>query len=90
MPKVLRGAALLVASMLVVGFASTNAMADSTFNEVLNTINLLPSTGPLGHFTMVRLPVPEADTWAMIGVGVGMVAYQLRRRGKKNHKSDLS
>lgn len=29
------------------------------------------------------LPVPEAETWTMMGLGLGLVALQLRRQGKK-------
>jgi hypothetical protein len=33
-------------------------------------------------FTMVTAPVPEAETWAMMLAGLGLVGLQLRRKGK--------
>jgi hypothetical protein len=32
-------------------------------------------------------PVPEADTWAMMAVGLGLVGLRLRRKGKKSQEA---
>ncbi|MDR3390226.1 MAG: PEP-CTERM sorting domain-containing protein [Sulfuriferula sp.] len=38
-----------------------------------------------GNGTWYKVPaVPEADTWAMMAVGLGLVGLRLRRKGKKS------
>lgn len=35
------------------------------------------------YWQIAALPVPEAETWTMMGLGLGLIALQLRRQGKK-------
>lgn len=76
-----------IASLLLMGMLANVAQAGS-FSDGLKGDDL-PTIGSGGGICFTP-GVPEPGTWSMIGVGVGMIAYQLRRRGKKNHKSDLS
>lgn len=78
MKKYLGVASLLLAGVLANGFVSTNAMAD-TFNDGLADLPSIGSGGPVCWTP----GVPEPETWAMLGVGVAMIGYQLRRKNKK-------
>jgi hypothetical protein len=78
MKKYIGIASFLMAGLLINSVATTQALAD-TFNEGLKDLPSIGSGGPV-CFTP---GVPEPETWAMLGVGVAMIGYQLRRRKNK-------
>ena len=69
-----------IASLLVMSMLTNVALADS-FSDGLKGDDL-PSIGSGGPVCFTP-GVPEPETWAMIGVGVAMIGYQLRRRKNK-------
>jgi hypothetical protein len=87
-------AALAMGSIML--GASAIASADTTEDQ--ESFSEYSNTSPVGDFDhdgdshdwRGGPDVPESQTWAMIGIGVGLVAFQLRRRSKRFHKSDLS
>ena len=60
----------------------------TTFSDMLATgsysavVTGTPSGNAGGKYSFMAAAVPEAQTWAMIGVGLGLVGLQLRRRDK--------
>lgn len=83
------------ASLFGVGLPDSNTLrnlADPTFNQgyesffrVNNTTDLYATQGldfGLQNYTWaVAAPVPEADTYAMLALGMGLVGWIGRRRG---------
>ncbi|MDR3390228.1 MAG: PEP-CTERM sorting domain-containing protein [Sulfuriferula sp.] len=63
---------LVLAAVTTLGFAA-NA----------NAVPVSIGNGPLGFHHHVPA-VPEADTWAMMAVGLGLVGLRLRRKSKKS------
>jgi len=53
-----------------------------------NGFNFDPSDAGMEYgayfFNASTVPVPEAETWAMMAMGLGLVGLQLRRRAKKS------
>lgn len=68
-----------MAAVVSFGFAA-NAHAVS--------INALHSDGHPNYHSAVAA-VPEADSWAMMAVGLGLVGLRLRRKGKKSQEQDI-
>lgn len=71
---------LTAATVLTLGFAANaNAVPVSGIHDADDSCT--PVGGVVGA-------VPEADTWAMMAVGLGLVGLRLRRR--KNKTTDLN
>lgn len=83
-------AAMAMGSMMlgVSAFASAGT-STTTFSEYSTTAPTLDRDHDGDRDPHFGPDVPESQTWAMIGIGVGLIAFQLRRRSKKFHKSDL-
>lgn len=70
---------LTLAAGVSLGFAA-NAHAVS--------INALHSDGHPNYHSAVAA-VPEADSWALMAVGLGLVGLRLRRKGKNSQEQDI-
>lgn len=70
------------------GTGSTVALMTSSFSGMLSAgsysavVTGTPTGTAGGKYSFIAAAVPEAQTWAMIGVGLGLVVLQLRRRDK--------
>jgi hypothetical protein len=70
----------LLGAVAVVAFAG-NAAASVTVTGAHGSTTFTGRDAPGAH--IVHVPaVPEADTWAMMAVGLGLVGLRLRRKSK--------
>ncbi|MFA5171856.1 MAG: PEP-CTERM sorting domain-containing protein [Sulfuriferula sp.] len=71
----------LLGAVAVVAFAGS-AAASVTVSGYHGTTTFTGAGAPSAH--IVHVPaVPEADTWAMMAVGLGLVGLRLRRKAGK-------
>lgn len=84
-------ATLAVGSMMLgaTGVALADTDSQATFSDYSNKLPTFDPDHDGDRDPHFGPDVPESQTWAMLGIGVGLIAFQLRRRTKKFQKSDL-
>lgn len=68
----------LIKSIKLLGVATVVALS---FSGSAHALEVISESGEAG-FGRYCPPVPEADTWAMMAVGLGLVGLRLRRKSK--------
>ncbi len=72
----------VIKSVKLVGVAAVLALS------FIGNASALTVTGPNNTWTITKVPaVPEAETWAMMAVGLGLVGLRLRRKSKNDNTS---
>jgi hypothetical protein len=77
-------------NLISTGLAFSSILAAGDYHAVVSGLASGPSGGVYGFAAGAVGAVPEPETWGMIGIGIGMIGFQLRRRNKSSIKAKLS